>query len=107
MWDRLIYAFWAIRIFWPVGTFLQFTLFFQTPEKPLKRTFTSKGRVFTDSFKLEGIVNKPMSYAVLPRITIPFPLSGFKMTMSLFLLILLKMLCVFEICSGIGLFEDM
>ena len=67
MWDRLIYAFWAIRIFWPVGTFLQFTLFFQTPEKPLKRTFTSKGRVFTDSFKLGGIVNKRMSYAVLPR----------------------------------------
>ena len=50
-----------------LGPFSNLLCFFQTPEKPLKRTFKSKGRVFTDSFKLGGIVNKRMSYAVLPR----------------------------------------
>ena len=66
MWDRVIYAFWANRIFWPVGTrwdrcchinHSPIYLVFQIPEKPLKPTFTSNCRVFTNKFKLGGIVD--------------------------------------------------
>ena len=63
MWDRVIYAFWANRIFWPVGTHWDrrchspICLVFSDPANPLKPTFTSKGRVFTNRFKLGGIVD--------------------------------------------------